>query len=368
MNIGRYAVLLGSLIPCLWVGAIEAKPMPRIVVSKDGSRFAIEGTDARFTPWGFNYDHDARGRLIEDYWHDEWAAIEGDFREMKDLGANLVRVHLQFGKFMRTAAEPDPVSLRKLEQLLALAEDTGLHLNLTGLGCYHVRDVPAWYDSLTEAERWQVQARFWKAVATVAKGHPQVFCYDLMNEPVVPSERQEGWLAGELGGKYYIQRITLDPAGRKPREVARDWVKQLAGAIREVDRDTMITVGVVPWSMVFPAATPVFHSKEAGGPLDFASIHVYPERGKFDAALKAIALHDSGKPVLIEEIFPMKCDVKELGKFIELSREAADGWLGFYWGSMPGAPTDKDTIQEALVRDWLEYFRRQAPVMKEQHR
>jgi len=28
------------------------------------------------TPWGFNYDHDETGRLIEDYWHDEWPKID----------------------------------------------------------------------------------------------------------------------------------------------------------------------------------------------------------------------------------------------------------------------------------------------------
>ncbi|HLF91869.1 MAG TPA: hypothetical protein VJB14_00260, partial [Planctomycetota bacterium] len=74
------------------------------------------------TPWGFNYDHDETGRLIEDYWHDEWPKIEEDFREMKALGANVVRVHLQFGKFMRTAAEPEPRELERLARLLELSE------------------------------------------------------------------------------------------------------------------------------------------------------------------------------------------------------------------------------------------------------
>ena len=88
-----------------------------------------------------------------------------DFGEMKDLGANVVRVHLQFGKFMKRPDEPDPRALDRLGKLVALAEQTGLYLDLTGLGCYRKRDVPAWYDALDEPARWAAQARFWEAVA-----------------------------------------------------------------------------------------------------------------------------------------------------------------------------------------------------------
>ncbi|MGE5297539.1 MAG: DUF6807 family protein, partial [Solirubrobacterales bacterium] len=42
-------------------------PMSRIRVSNDGRGFVTE-TGSRFTPWGFNYDHDEAGRLMEDYW------------------------------------------------------------------------------------------------------------------------------------------------------------------------------------------------------------------------------------------------------------------------------------------------------------
>lgn len=45
--------------------------------------------------------------------------------------------------------------------MLALAEETGLYLDVTGLGCYRKSDTPAWYDALDEAARWQAQAKFW---------------------------------------------------------------------------------------------------------------------------------------------------------------------------------------------------------------
>ena len=32
-----------------------------------------------------------------------------------------------------------------------------------------------------------------------------------MNEPIIGGDTSEGWLAGELGGNHFVQRLTLDP-------------------------------------------------------------------------------------------------------------------------------------------------------------
>ena len=153
-------------------------------------------------PWGFNYDHDATGRLIENYWDAEWEKVEADFAQMKKLGANVVRVHLQFAKFTTAADKPDEKALDRLAKLLRVAETNGLYLDLTGLGCYHKKDVPAWYDGLSESDRWDAQARFWSAVAGRCAKSPAIFCYDLMNEPVVAvGPRKDGdWLCTSTSG------------------------------------------------------------------------------------------------------------------------------------------------------------------------
>ena len=132
----------------------EPLKLEQIRVSKDGKGFVLEPSGEKFTAWGFNYDHDSTGRLIEDYWDKEWESVKGDFAEMKTLGANVVRVHIQFGKIMSAAEKPNEKSLDKLGELLKLAESTGLYLDLTGLGCYHKADVPAWYDEPPETHRW----------------------------------------------------------------------------------------------------------------------------------------------------------------------------------------------------------------------
>ncbi len=248
-------VAFGLLIP--GEPQAPARAMEWVRVSPDRRSFVLDQSGRRFTPWGFNYDHDEKGRLIEDYWETEWPKIEQDFAEMKDLGANVVRVHLQLGKFMADANRPDEKSLDRLGRLLTLAERTGLYLDLTGLGCYHKKDVPAWYDALSESGRWAVQGRFWEAIARRCSGSPAVFCYDLMNEPVVPGKRDPGdWLAGAFGGKHFVQFVTLDPGNRPRPDVARQWIHTLTEAVHKHDRRHLITVGMVPGASTAPASRP----------------------------------------------------------------------------------------------------------------
>lgn len=173
-----------------------ATPPQLIAVRDDQRGFEFKDSKQPFVPWGFNYDHDPQGRLLEDYWLQEWNTVERDFQEIRDLGANVVRIHLQFGRFMNSPHEADPEQLEQLRRLLRLAESTGLKIDLTGLGCYHKQDVPDWYDSLAEDARWDAQAAFWTAIAGVCRNSSAIFCYDLMNEPVVPeaiSPDRTGW-------------------------------------------------------------------------------------------------------------------------------------------------------------------------------
>jgi len=363
--LGRVTLTAAVVLLPLAVQGAEpaASGLLPVRISDDRRGFVLGDTGRALRPWGFNYDHDAAGRLIEDYWRDEWPTVAADFREMKALGANVVRVHLQTGKFMAGPDKPDRAALARLERLLGLAEEVGVYLDVTGLACYHKKDVPPWYDALTEAKRWDVQARFWEAIARTCAGSPAVFCYDLMNEPVVPGagKKETEWLLGELGGKYFVQRIALDLAGRTRQQVAKAWVDKLVAAVRKHDPQHLITVGVIPWAHVFPKAKPLFYDPGVGGNLDFVSVHFYPKKGEVDSALTALAAYDVGKPIVIEEIFPLKCGMEELDDFIERSRKLTAGHIGFYWGkTIEEYARDKDSIASAITKRWLEYFRAQA--------
>jgi hypothetical protein len=337
--------------------------LDRIRPSEDRTHLVRAGTNDPIVIWGFNYDHDDAGRLLEDYWKDEWSTVVEDFREMKGLGANVVRVHLQLGRFLRDADRPDEENLARLARLVRLAEETGLYLDVTGLGCYHKQDVPTWYDGLDESARWDVQARFWKAVAGVCRGNPAIFCYDLMNEPVLAGGAgKKEWLVGEpLGDKYFVQRITLDARGRTDREIARAWVERLTAAIRSVDDRSMITVGVIPWAQVFKGAKPLFYAPEVCGPLDFVSVHFYPRAGKLDDDLAALRVYEVGKPLVVEEFFPLSASIEQTEAFLEKSTAYVDGWISFYWGKTIEQYEQAGDPKGALVGGWLRRFRALSP-------
>jgi len=340
---------------------VSTSQMERVHVSDDGRAFILADSGSHFFPWGFNYDHDENGRLLEDYWWSEWPKVREDFGEMSRLGANVVRIHLQLGKFMQGPAEPNQAAIEMLGRLLRLAEQTRLYIDLTGLACYHKADVPAWYDALPEQARWDVQACFWEAVAACCAESPAVFCYDLMNEPILPGANKEtDWLAGEFAGSCFVQRISLDLAGRTREQVAKAWVNRLVKAIRSRDSRHLITVGVIPWVLTFPRAKPLFYSREVAEDLDFTSVHFYPESGKIDEAVTALAAYNIGKPIVVEETFPLKCSPTELDEFIEKSRNTAAGWIGFYWGKTPDEYRQSNTIPDALTLGWLELFQRRA--------
>ena len=339
----------------------SSSKLERVRVSDDGRGFVLADSGRSFVPWGFNYDHDEAGRLIEDYWHEEWPKVEADFREMRDLGANVVRIHLQLGKFLEAPDRPNRRSLARLGDLLKLAESNRLYLDLTGLACYHKQDVPAWYDALDEQARWKAQAVFWDAIASTCAASDVVFCYDLMNEPVSPGGQGKAadWLGPALGDKHFVQRIALEARGRERPEIARAWIEQLTAAVRKRDRKHMVTVGLVDWSLDRPGLTSGFVPQKVCEPLDFVAVHLYPKSGKVDEAIETLRGFDVGKPIVVEEMFPLGCSLAELDEFVTRSKPPAAGWIGFYWGKRPEDYGDQ-SIAEAITKSWLEYFVRRA--------
>jgi hypothetical protein len=339
IGIELLATLLISL-PGLFVdGTISAADgklpaMQKVRISDDGRHFVLGDSGKAFVPWGFNYLGEF-GKLMEDSWDQDWSRIERDFRAMRDLGANVVRIHLQFGTYMKKPNQFDQPQLDRLKKLLDLGQELGLYLDLTGLSCYRLNRIPAWYDALDEADRWEVQARWWKRIAETCANHPAVFCYDLMNEPIIGGPAKKGeprWLGGELGGFYFVQRISERAGGRTNIQIARAWTAKLTGAIRQADSRTLITVGVIPWALVWPTAKPLFYAPEVSKHLDFVSIHAYPGKDKVDQTIAALAVYDIGKPLVVEETFPLNCTLDEMNRFVDGGKDRVDGWISHYFG------------------------------------
>jgi hypothetical protein len=303
-----------------------------------------------FVPRGFNYDRDYRMRLLEEYWDDEWEMVVSDLREMKALGANVVRVHLQFPRFMSAPDKANSRSLARLREVLRLAEREGLYLDLTGLACYRRADVPEWYAQLDESGRWSAQANFWSAVAQACGESRAVFCYDLVNEPAVPAEpRKPGdWLAGDLAGFTYCQFITLDAKGRNRTELAMQWVDRMTAAIRKHDGRTPITVGLLP----FPQGTG-FDAEALAKHVDFIAVHFYVKSAKAEEQLELLKRFAVGKPLVVEETFPLACTSDELLAFMRRAEGLVGGWISFYWGQTADELSASGKVGDALQAEWL---------------
>jgi hypothetical protein len=185
-----------------------------------------------------------------------------------------------------------------------------------------------------------------------------------MNEPVVPGGKGKDWLGPPFGGKHYVQFITLDQADRPRPDVARQWIHHLRAAIREKDKRHLITVGLVDWSLDRKGLTSGFVPQKVADGLDFVSVHLYPRKGKVDEALETLAGFAVGKPVLIEETFPLACSPEELGQFIDRSKKHAAGVLGFYWGKPPEELRRSTTLADAMTLGWLELFEKKAKALE----
>jgi hypothetical protein len=333
--------------------------MERVQVAADHRSFELAGSGARLVPWGFNYGH--HGQLLEDIWESDWPAVEHDFHDMRALGANVARIHLQFPKFMDALNRPNPKALARLTRLLKLAESDGIYLDLTGLASYRKADRAVWYDALSDKDRWTAQANFWEAIAQTCADSPAVFCYDLMNEPINSGKRSDGWYAGPLGGYYFLQRLSLDQPTRPADDIAREWSHTLIAAIRKSDNKHLITIGMLPsWGIPLKAVAPE---------LDFVAVHIYPAAGKVDDAIKNLKQFDIGKPVVIEETFPLSCGVADERAFLLKSRGIAAGWLGHYDGQsivelQALQRSGKLTLAQGMWLDWLKLFKEIGPKMK----
>ena len=97
------------------------------------------------------------------------------------------------------------------------------------------------------------------------------------------------------------------------------------------------------------------------GNLNLICVHLYPKTGQLKEDLKLLQGFRVGKPVVIEETFPLGCTAPELRQFLEGSRKYAAGWFGFYWGQTPAELSQSTSIGDSLTAAWLKLFQEMDP-------
>jgi len=324
-------------------------------MAPDKKGFVLHPSGDRYIPWGHNYASvDIMERLANDP-----ARVEREFTKMKAAGATVARIHPEMPRILAGPEKTDPHALEQFRKLLKIAENSGIHLKITGLACYQIKDRMAWYDSMDEQDRWKTQSFFWETIARTCAESPAVFAYDLVNEPAAVGKPAEGWYMGRMGDVEFCQRLSLNPGPRNGDDVFREWTKRLVAAIRKHDRTRLITMGMLP----FPGAY-----QAAAEQLDFVSPHLYPKTGKVEDEIQLLRQFDWGKPVVIGETFPLNCGADDQRDFLLRSRDFAHGWIGHWPDESPAKlaelkKTGKATIQNAIWLSWVELFQEIGPQM-----
>jgi hypothetical protein len=335
----------------------SAGGMDFVRLSADEKGFVLEPSGERYVAWGHNYASvDILERLAR-----EPERVEREFAAMKAAGTTVARVHPEMPAFFDGPDKIDSAAIQRLQQLLSIAEKSGIYLQITGLACYKINGRMMWYDALSDEARWKTQELFWSTIAQACAKSPAVFCYDLANEPAAGGKRAESWYMGRMGEVEFCQRLTLDQHERAGDDIFAEWTRRMMAAIRQYDQKRLITLGMLP----FPGAY-----KAAAAQLDFVSPHLYPKSGKVDEEIELLKKFDCAKPIVIGETFPLSCSAAEEREFLLKSRGLAQGWIGHWPDESPDKLQElkqqgKIDIKQSIWLSWVELFREVGPQMKE---
>lgn len=351
-------VFLTLALTFVTVGGCQKKETENIsdspalpVVFANGSKLYVdEGKE--FKVWGFNWGR--QDVMLETLWDTDWNALAEDFKEMKNYGANTVRLPLQYHAFMENVNTPNEQSLKTLKRLVKVAEDNELYLIICGLNAFVKQDQPDWYNNLTDAQRWETQATFWETVASAIGESSSILSYDLMNEPVIAVNPEKGWLPGDgFGGFFFVQNIALNPTSSN-EETMKQWIVKMSEAIRKQDKTHLITIGFLPFATF----------SQYSDNLSLMSVHLYPKSNEEAKDSSILQQFVSNKPLVISEIFPLNCSAEELQHFIEQHNDDVSGWVWHYNGKTLEELENSTTIPDAVYKSALLKFIEMAPSFK----
>jgi hypothetical protein len=326
--------------------------MPRITIH--GSQ--LYAGSRPWHAWGMNWgmgDHEPVIDYFDDPTNARFAVLRAELTTARKLGANSMRIYLQLGQVMSTPSTPNLRTLTALRRLLSLADSDGVYLDITGNLVWRPATAPAWYGQLTRQQRWQVQARFWEAVAQTASTSPAVLCYELTSEPIVA--QTSSYYYGQIGQWSFVQSIGSGTGGAAVR-LARSWTRMLAAAVRSED-NRPVTIGLLP------DTTGPFAPANVADLLDMLVVHEYPQTGQAAGAISIVGnFAATHKPVLLGETFTMNDDAATQRAFLTGAAPYLAGAFEFFDGRDPAAIRPQN-MTDALYQQSLEQFSALRPLL-----
>jgi hypothetical protein len=344
-------------------GCLLGEPSPdgldAIAVGTDGETLVFASTAERFIPWGMRTPHE----IPETFWHSDWNRLVEAFREVRRMGANLVRFNVQFGSLVgppnlgHPSGTVNTENLQRLQDVVALAEETGLYIAISGLRVEQGYDSGDWYGEGTDAERWESQALWWKAVAGQLRDDASVAWYDVMNEPIVPGSAKTTWCAGAIDDRCFAVYLVKDPGSDARVDIVRRWLTAMRSAIRSTGDDHLLTVSTLPYG------NSGFRPVDVADLQDLASVHLYPSAGRagLERALADVPIAKAARqPLVLDETGPYGGG--DLEAFIRGTAPDTAGWVGHYLEATPAEIlADADaTIGDTWRLGWYRTFLRLA--------
>ena len=409
------------------LAAAQGRPIPGIVVAPGGDGFQTESGHP-FVPFGVTYYRPGTGWAPQVWKQFDLAATAQDFKLMKAAGVNCVRVFLSFGSFMTEPGKISEEGFAKFDQFLELAEREGIYVHPTGPDAWE--GLPSWAAADRYADETVLRALedYWKAFAARYRNRKVIFAIDLLNEPAIAwnsSAMKPKWRAwvhehypnakaaaqawGEAAKAFTFDDPPAPPSKNAPgskwlldyqhfrEDVADEFIRRQANAIKSVDPRRLVTVGLVQWSV--PSLLPgvghysAFRPSRLAPFLDFLEIHFYPlDKGFYTydspesearnlAYLEGVVREAGvpGKPLVLAEFgwygggqltidnggHPPATEEQQANwdrRLVETSKGFAVGWLN--WG-FHDHPQAKDVSQliglltvDDKVKAWGREFRR----------
>jgi hypothetical protein len=407
-NSRLFGVVLIVFIASLTASGEE---LPKISIAKDGKGF--QRPDGKpFIPFGVTYYRPGTGWAPQVWKKFDAAATRKDLKLMKEYGVNCARVFLSYGSFCNEPRKLHQEGLAKFDQLLAIAEETGIYIHPTGPD--HWEGTPEWTrkDRIADEQTVDGLSAFWSEFAARYRGRSVIFAYDLRNEPEVSWDnevmrrRWAVWVkkryrdvdaAGKAWGTYSLTTLPVPSPTDEPRvtllrdyqdfreDLGDEWTARQVAAIRKSDPEALVTVGLIQWSI--PTALPRIGHYSGFNParqarlLDFLEIHFYPlANGAYEyrnqkqeeenlAYLQSVVreVAYAGKPVVVGEFgwygggqptfdqgkHPAASENQQAEwcrKVIETTSGVACGWLNWGFYDQPEA-TDVSQLTGLLKAD-----------------
>ena len=347
--------------------------MEFIQVAPDSWHFETAETHKTFIPIGVNYydpatyhtDPYGAFRVIGKF---DSARTDRHFAQLKDLGANIVRIFLSTVSFEPQLFKLNDTSFQTLDVLISLARKHNMYLILDLVETWEGE--PAWqsWEYFAEEQTLQGFEFLLNAFGERYKNEPAVFAWDLLNEPATrgPDSGIMGDLFGiwvrfkyrttdnlmaawndyPLTGELWNQIKTPSYESFNDQEsrgstrfydfqlfredIAYNWTRRLTDALRSADTNHMITVGLDQHSVPFkPDGTyykpyTSFNPHKIAPLLDYISVHGYDWWGEYaDEFIEGLLRYSyTGKPVVLEEF-----DLNDLGLSINKIKRSCSGWL-----------------------------------------